>query len=289
MRFTSLLTALLALAIVSPAQVTITSQGFATTPGAAFPPTPVSPPVLFAPTVHLGEVSTQPVEADSASNGVVPSASGETRAKIQPMATEPQPFNFGAAQFGRGQAQGGVGQNIDGKSLGEVARDLKHSSSMNARTFTNNDINSLKSGGISGAATASSVKQDNWTPDNGVINPEGQPNAVGAPQQPQAAPQSPFAPRSQNHVQSPNSPQSANEKPSAQRPYEMAQTGQPPIEQGEASAASSQSSAGQNQPQDNAASGELPRTSSRLPLVGVLGLVTVCAGFFVRYQRDKAR
>ncbi|HET9697972.1 MAG TPA: hypothetical protein VFP40_13960 [Terriglobales bacterium] len=297
MKFASLLTVLLALAIVAPAQVTVGNNGFATSSGAAYPATPVSPPLVYAPIVHLDQGATQPMQATAAANGVMPvvavqAATTETQTTTASASNERRPFNFGVAQFGRGMAQGGVGQTINGKSLGEVARELRHGNAapVNARTFTNSDINNLKpSGGISGAATASNHKQDNWTPDNGVINPNGmvaQPDAVGAPQNPDNAPKTPFGTPKSSNIDSnqPTSPQAY--ETSGRQPYEMAQNNQPPIPQDQNAASQSDTTApAQNENQ----AAQLPHTASKLPLIGVLGLFTVCMGFFVRYQREREK
>jgi hypothetical protein len=260
---------------------------------------------MFAPIVRLDQGMTQPMQATASSNGVIPqqatSVAETQNATAQgslPMG-QSQPFNFGVAQFDRlggMTGEGGVGQDINGKSLGEVARELKQTNTVNARTFTNNDINNLnQSGGISGTATAATGKQDNWSPDNGVINPNGmpaEPNAVGAPQQDQQQPtgvRSPFAPRSQSYNPAPSNepgPQ-AYEKPSAQLPVEMAQNNEGPLSQDQNT---NQASNSQAQPSNDKAKGsQLPGTASKLPLIGVLGLFTVCAGIFVRYQRARAR
>lgn len=302
---------LVALAVSSPAQVTVTNNGFATTPGVAVPVTPVSPPVMFAPIVRLDQGATQPIQATAATNGVTPapvvSSTASQNSTLQLSGTaasqEQQPFNFGVAQYGRGVAEGSVGQDINGKSLGEIAREMKHQNSVNARTYTNNDINAVSnSGGVAGAAASASNANDNWTPDNGVINPEGQvsqPNAVGALQQNPPSPEvrNPFAPRSQSYnpagIDTPSNQPSKvpqpDEKPSAQHPVEIAQNTAPPMPQDQ-NAASSQNSADQNQPApNNAKAGELPRSASKLPLIGVLGLFSVGVGIFVRFQRAKSR
>jgi len=51
-----------------------------------------------------------------------------------------------------------------------------------------------------------------------------------------------------------------------------------------------QAAQAQHQPSPDQPQGsQLPRTASRLPLVGVAGLFSVTMGIFVRYQRAKAR
>ena len=66
----------------------------------------------------------------------------------------------------------------------------------------------------------------------------------------------------------------------------MAQNNQPPIPQYQNAASQSDANA---PVQNDAQAAQLPHTASKLPLVGVMGLFTICAGFFVRYQRAKAR
>lgn len=189
---------LFASVICSPAQVTVTQQGFATTPGPAVPATPVSPPVLYAPLARFDQGQTQPMEATQA-----PQLS-TTQTQSTTAATQPQPFNFGVAQFDSPVKMGGVGQPVDGKSLGEFARELRQKqASGNARTYTNSDINNLRQpGAVSGAATTTGAKEvDAWTPNNGVIDPNGIPatppaqDSVGSPTQSPDQRTGPLAPK----------------------------------------------------------------------------------------------
>ena len=291
----SFFTVLLALAVSAPAQVS-TNGGYATQSGPAVPATPASPPILYAPIVRLGQGPTQPMEATD--QAVAPAT--QTTVTEQ----EGQPFNFGAAQVGVPSEEGGVGQEVDGRSLAEVAREMKQKpNGTNARIYTNSDIDSLNNtGGLSGTATATNGNnQDNWSGNNGVINPDGQPaNAVGAPAQNQTAPQqqgprSPFSPPAgvtqQNNAPSNNAPQAEVQiHPLQQRGTLMAQNSEQnaPLAQ---NAQSSPAKADQNaEPaQNDNSAGTLPKTASRLPLLGVLGLFTISMGIFVRYQRAKAK
>lgn len=280
-RFTIL--TVLALAACSFAQVTVTNTGFATTPGPAVPGTPVSPPIVYTPIIQLGQGPTQPITAVAEQPEV-------TNPTLAP-ASMPSPFNFGAAQFDTSAGSGSVGHDFDGKSLGEIAREQKHRPApANARMFTNSDIDKLnQTGGSVSSPSLQANRNDNWTPNNGVINPAGpanaQPNAVAAPSQPNQTPtgnQTPFQPK----------PQSENYSPagigSDRQPVELAQNNPPAPAQDQEAPSQVQASSSQSEPSPAQAS-QLPRTASRLPLVGVAGLFSVTMGIFVRYQRAKAR
>jgi hypothetical protein len=75
-----------------------------------------------------------------------------------------------------------------------------------------------------------------------------------------------------------------NMKPSAGTPVEMAQNNS-------ANAGIPQSSDQTGNSGSNAAAAPatLPKTASRLPLLGVLGLFSISMGLFVRYQREKTK
>jgi hypothetical protein len=252
------------------AQVTVTNQGFATTPGYAVPATPVSPPIMYAPIIRLDQGPTQPVEAvavapnetTAASNGAAPQ--------------EALPFNFGMAQYEVASSAGGVGQDINGQSLADFARkQRKGKAPVNAKVYTNSDIQALPQpvGTVGANAPVGS-----WSPNNGVINPEGQANASRMPSQTNQN-RPPFPPKSNldTPVEPENAQEAAGVRPVNPAGTEIAQNNQPaPFSQPSSNSASSQNE-------------ELPQTASRLPLIGVLGLFTVCAGMFVRYQRARSR
>jgi len=301
-RFTIL--TVLALAACSFAQVAVTNSGFATTPGPAVPGTPVSPPIMYTPIIQLGQGPTQPATAVATPGGLTTAeipAQPQTQTATLAPPTSPTPFNFGVAQFDTSSATGGVGQEINGKSLADIAREQRqHPAGTNARVYTNNDINQLnQTGNTVTNPSAQAHNADNWSPNNGVIDPNGtpmeaQPNAVGAPaqqnqnQMPTGNQSSPFAPKSQSQNYSPagiDTTQQADVHPLRQRGNtEMAQNTPPDAPQDQADANS------QTQPpQDQAQGSQLPRTASKLPLLGVAGLFSVSMGIFVRYQRAKAR
>lgn len=259
----TLLSVLVLAAVCCCAQVTVTSQGTATTPGVAVPAPPASQPVLFAPLVHLGEGT-----AD---------VSYSTQQAAQPanaQAGESQPFNFGVAQYESNASGGGVGQDINGKSLAEVAQEMKGRSNgtTNARTFTNNDVDAMNGSGVNSNPSSNST----WPANNGVITPETQqPNAIAAPAPGLRSPFSP--PETVNHEQL-ESAQSASRAISPAG-VEIAQNEQP----------TSPAQPGANPPGTYSypRANRLPQTATRLPLIGVLGLFTICAGIFVRYQRAR--
>jgi len=311
-RFTLL--AVLLLAISSFAQVTVTNTGFATTSGPAYPAVPVSPPILYTPIVQLGQAPTQPVQATAAANGLgleslaVPVSPVQNQAvNTSSQQANPTFFNFGVAQFG---ASSGNAELESGKSLGEIAREQRqHPNGTNARVYTNSDIDQLnQTGNMVNTPSAQANNNDNWSPNNGIISPEPpQSNAVGAQsQQNEQTPtgvHSPFAPRGEANSpagieMTPSQPQS---RPQAQvRPFskrsgttEIAQNNgqEQPLAQTQSPSAGNEGQA-QSAPassQGQSQTARLPRTASRLPLVGIAGLFSVSMGLFVRYQRAKAR
>lgn len=245
------------------AQVTITPQGTATTPGVAVPATPVSPPILYAPSVHLNDGVAE-IENPARQAGQTSAVSAEA-----------PPFNFGMAQFGTSASAGGVGETIDGKSLAEVAQEMRRqtgSTTTNARKFTNSDVEAL----TGHRTNANSDSTDGWTANNGVITTEPPPNAIAAPS-PQL--RSPFAPP-QNVTSDELDSAQAAARANSPAGVEIAQNEQPTTAQDAANPPGTYS---------YPRSSRLPQTATRLPLLGVLGLLTICAGFFVRQQRARAR
>ena len=314
MHHSSFLTAALALALATgaSAQVAITG-GYATV---APPPQQVlstatelgvpSVPAINTPFAHVGPEGPPQTTADQ-SQPAAPSQPAVVQiqnpapvsVQVNPApVTTAQPINLGVAVI---TANPFVSTGVDssGKPLGDIAREMKQKGqATNAKTFTNADIDKISgnqtAGGIAGATTANNTNSE-WPSNNGVITPPPSNNvnqgAIGAPSAP--APNnpnhSPFGPRSENEnmpnaapMPPENAPQ-ANAKPSAGRSYEMAQNNP-------ANAAIPQSNetgnAGANTAADNNKA-RLPKTASRLPLLGVLGFFSVSMGLFVRYQRAK--
>jgi hypothetical protein len=321
-RLTLLTVLLVALAIGSFGQVVVTNSGFATTPGPAIPATPASPPILYTPIVQLGQGPTQPLQATADTNGIIPTAvlpeNGEEGVvqnpapvvlQVVPVIKDAQParnaFNFGVAQFDSSSGFGDIGEDINGKTLGDIAREQRqHPGGTNARVYSNSDVEKLNQvgGTVNTPSAEASKTNDNWSPNNGVITVESSPpaqNSVGAPAQPNQTPtgtHSPFAPKPQSNrpagiEMTPNQPQSRPQsevRPLA-RPegVEIAQNNpqNAPLAQSQSNNPSNQNPPAQNQPQ----APQLPRTASKLPLVGLAGLFSVSMGIFVRYQRSKAK
>jgi hypothetical protein len=245
-----------------------------------------SVPAINTPFAHVGpEGPPQTASDESQATQTQP-----TVAQIQnPSATAAQPVNLGVSTIAENPFVSG--SNDTGKPLGDIARDMKQQAqTANAKNFTNADIDKMNgtqnSGGIAGATTANSTNTE-WPANNGIITPppanQGQ-GAIGAPTT--ATPSNsgnngPFSPRSQND--NTTMPPQANAKPSAGQPYEMAQNnpanGGLPQSNETGNAGANTSTA-----KDNA---QLPKTASRLPLLGVLGFFSVTMGLFVRYQRSK--
>lgn len=308
-------------AIGSFAQVTITNSGYATQSGPAVPPIPASPPILFAPTVHLGEAPTRAIQVSGYSGvagdygpppEVVIMPSPEAQAAAASAApTQPQQmgFNFGAAQFETAGGLGGVGQNINGKSLAEVAREQRQrSTNTNVQVYTNSNIEQMNQTGgtINNPSATTNPNPDNWAPNNGVISPEPPPqSSVGGEQQPNQPSnipptgiRTPYVPKPQSYSPgqhaTPDQPQPRSQlelRPLVQRDHSEIAMNDPravPLakrEQEQNSANQAQTSSDQDQSQAD----QLPRSASRLPLLGVAGLFSVTMGIFVRYQRARSR
>jgi hypothetical protein len=277
---------------------------------------------LYTPIVQLGQGPTQPLQADATTNGVspvIPALVPEQNLE-EVVAQNPPPvvlqvvpatatrasrkaFDFGVAQFDASSGLGGVGEDMNGKTLADIAREQRqHPSGTDVRVYSNNDIEKLNQvgGTVSTPSARANNASDNWSPNNGVITPEpSQPpqNAVGAPAQQNQMPtgnQSPFAPkpRSNNPTgTTPNQPQShpqSEARPFARREgVEIAQNNpqNAPLAQSQADNSSKQNTPAETQPQAK----QLPHTASRLPIVGLAGLFSVSMGIFVRYQRSKAK
>jgi len=271
-----------ALAIDASAQVAVVNGGYATTAPA---PANVentatqlgipSVPAINTPFAHVGP--------EAPPQNAVDQSQAATTAT--PSATEVVPVNLGVAS-----AENPDGNDTSGRPLGDIAREMKQQAqTANAKTFTNADIQKLEqqnSGGITGATTNANATNTEWPANNGVITPPPADNGQGtiaAPpsQTPSTTGNGPFSPSGSNN-ESTNPPQ-ANAKPSADRPYEMAQNNpsNAGIPQDNDAANSAPSSASEN------SSAKLPKTASRLPLLGVLGFFSISMGLFVRYQRAK--
>ena len=308
-RLTLLLTVLF-LAIGSFAQVVVTNSGIATQSGPAFPATPVSPPIVYTPIIQLGQAPTQPSHPTAPAELLPaggPQVSDDDTASTGVTVGRNTPFNFGVAQFDSGMGSGSVGEDINGKSLGELAREQRqHPVGTNARVYSNSDIDKLNQVGnaVSASAQANNTN-DNWSPNNGIITPENsQPaaNSVAAPAESNPSVptgnHNPFAPKPRSQTTSPTGIDMTPSQPQTRTPQsevrpfskragpEMAQNNAEsgPLAQ-EDRLSNAASAPAQNQQQTS----QLPRTASRLPLVGVAGLFSVSLGIFVRYQRAKAR
>lgn len=289
-RFTFLTCTLaFALAIGASAQVAVVNGGYATTAPA---PANVentatqlgipSVPAINTPFAHVGPEA-PPQNAVDQSQAVPPVTAPATT-------TEVVPVNLGVSSTSENPFLSNRNDGT-GRPLGDIAREMKQQAqTANAKTFTNADIQKLdqqSSGGISGATTTNAnATNTEWPANNGVITPPPADNgqgAIAAPpsQTPSTTGNGPFSPGG-NNSESANPPQ-ANVKPSAERPYEMAQNNPSnagiPQDNDAANSTPSSSSANNN--------AKLPKTASRLPLLGVLGFFSISMGLFVRYQRAK--
>ena len=268
-----------ALGIGAAAQV-VTNGGYATTYPVAVTPQMAntvtsegipSVPAINTPVAHVGPAAAPPaVPGETSQPAVTPEAEITQPADIN------QPLNLGVGAVDVNPFLS-PGQDTNGQSLGEIARAIKQKDqSINAKTYTNADIDKLNasSGGINAGVT--NAQNDNWPANNGVITPEpnnGQ-GAIASPAQNQST-------TGTDNSQPANPPQ-AFAKPSGDRPYEMAQNNPSNADipqQSDASNSSTENTSSQN--------ATLPKTASRLPLLGVLGFFSISMGLFVRYQRAK--
>ncbi len=147
---------LLLTAAILQAQVAVTPYGYATQPGALVPTAVPSPPLMFTPSVHLGEAPTTAYYANGLQATLPGVALAQAEAEAPPppptvvvvappaaaqqTVAEEQPFNFGVAQFSTP-----TNLNASRSDVAEVARKLKEEkSSISAKTFTNSDIQRLQ-------------------------------------------------------------------------------------------------------------------------------------------------
>lgn len=215
--------------------------------------------------------------------------------EVAPAQNAAQGLNLGAASFSQNPyLTPGTGDN--GKSLGEVAREIKQKDqNLNAKTYTNSDIDRMNQAtGISSTTTNAS----NYPANNGVITaPSNNQNTIAAPTQNQSTTGTePLIPRSSgplpttNHTPNapapqPRSPQ-ASARPPANGPYEMAANN--PANSGIPQAGNERTAAAnRDNGESDRSNRQLPKTASRLPLIGILGFFSISMGFFVRYQRAK--
>lgn len=147
---------LLLTAAMLQAQVAVTPYGYATQAGAVVPAAVPSPPLMFTPSVHLGEAPSTAYYA----NGLQATLPGVALAQVEAEAPPPpptvvvvappaappqtvaeeQPFNFGVAQFSTP-----TNMNASRSDVAEVARKMKEEkSSISAKSFNNNDIQRLQ-------------------------------------------------------------------------------------------------------------------------------------------------
>lgn len=295
---TAILSVSLALALGASAQV-VSNGGYATTAPAAVPPQIAntvttygipSVPAINTPVTHVGPQAQQG-QPGSESVPSTPSTPGEVEIQNPgPMTLQLSPannaasgpvMNLGAASYEQNPFLGSGSNNNNNESLGEVAREMKQKEqTANAKTYTNADIDKLnQSTGVSNGAMSASATNSSWPANNGVITPPPQ-GSIAAPAQNQST--TGTVPATQEPPQV--GPQS-NAKPSAERPYEMAQNN--PSNAGipqQSAESNNESSANSNNASTKAT---LPKTASRLPLLGVLGFFSISMGLFVRYQRAK--
>ncbi len=307
----ALVTATLALGLASfvEAQV-VNNGGFVTTaPSANVTQNPSvvnaqgapSVPAINTPVAHVGPqagIANQPGQQAAGverGNGVAATEPGV----VQVSATNQngQPFDLGVASVTTNPfLEPGSGDN--GKSLGDVAREMKQKDqNLNAKTYTNADIDRINQAtGVSNNA----VNASNYPANNGVITPpSNNENSIAAPVQNQSTTgNAPFSSRPSNNATpaaNDNStqqlPPQANAKPSAGQPYQMAANNPPSMGTPQSNANQNNSTneaSNDSQSQSNDSGKELPKTASRLPLIGVLGFFSISMGLFVRYQREKS-
>lgn len=135
------------------AQVAVTSSGYGTQSGSAVPVAVPSPPLMFTPSVHLGEAPTTAYYANGAAATLPGVAYAESESAPPPQtvivmpaaalsATQPaeKPFNFGMAQYPLRPGTTGSDGN-----LAELARNVKaQKGSTQAKSFNNSDIQRIE-------------------------------------------------------------------------------------------------------------------------------------------------
>ncbi|HMK29975.1 MAG TPA: hypothetical protein VK473_09855 [Terriglobales bacterium] len=162
------------LSAIAFAQVTITPQGFATSSGLAVPAAPASPPLLYTPSVHLGDPPIATLEIPAGGVALSPAqlgylSAGQTWAStafvaaLQPggeagAASEqappsqpfqavsgalasPPPFNFGVAQLDSPYSRVAKDEN---RSVAEIAAAARKQKKQAVRSYSNDDIQKLK-------------------------------------------------------------------------------------------------------------------------------------------------
>jgi len=306
----ALLTATLTLGLgmLAPAQV-VNYGGWATTAPTVNPTGAPSVPALNTPVAHVGPTEAAPTQPGQTAPEVAPFTTAAQTTTSQPAVVQiqnPTPvsievapattsttpvIDLGAADLPTNPFVSGS-SGTSGKSLGEIAREMKQKDqTTNARMYTNADIERMgTSSGANGGATTANATNNEWPANNGVITPpENNPqNSIAAPAQNQSTTgNGPFSSKAPANTQPENPPQ-ANAKPSPDHTYEMAQNN--PQSAG-IPQAGSEPNAGSAAANDNTAAGKngtLPKTASRLPLIGVLGFFSISMGLFVRYQREKS-
>lgn len=327
--------ALLLISGLAFGQAVVTPSGQATTGGALVPVAPVvSPPLVVTPSVHLSNAPTQP-SMSGASALTVPQqpAAPSSRADISygPPAAIIVPETTGteavtsapsttgtetAPAFTMGvnsAAAEGQSNGLNGRSLGEVARQLRQNTqNQNAKMYTNDDVEKLPTaGGITGGTTAG-VSPQQFPPNgsypmgnNGVIMENGRPlaggQAVGTSQNPAANTSGVAQPATEQNEQPatnqpaqsgtmnalPPQPQQETappQKPSAVTPpppQQMAQANVPP-NPAQQNAAAPRSNARSEQPANNSQPQKLPKSASLLPLIALVGAGATVAGLMAR-------
>lgn len=302
----ALITATLALGLASFAQAQVVNYGgtATTAPTANVTQNPSvvnaqgapSVPAINTPVAHVGPqagIANQPGEQATAPNQGTANATTPQTEVAQ--AQNPQAFDLGVSTVATNPfLTAGSGDN--GKPLGDIAREMKQrDQALNAKTYTNADIDRLNqsTGAVNNAAVTANAS--NYPANNGVITPPTT-NSIAAPVQNQSTTgNAPFSPHPTNNAvpatnenNTPTSIPQANAKPSANRPYEMASNNS--ANAGIPQSGNDQTASTANQANDNAQtnSQQLPKTASRLPLIGILGFFSISMGLFVRYQREKA-
>jgi hypothetical protein len=279
----------LALGAAASAQVTINGGNATTYPVAVTPQMAntvnaegtASVPAINPPVAHVGPAAAAPTIPGEPMQPAV-AASQEVTSNTTSLAPG-QPMNLGVSG-----EDVNSDQDLGGKSLAEAAREMKHhDQTMNAKMYTNADIDKLNQSAGASNGISANVQNDNWPANNGVITQ--QPSAIGSPAQNQSTTgTSPLVPQiapnsNQPSVQPETPPQAMNVKPSAGEPYEMTQNNP-----SNAGIPQTSDQSGSNDANTAAAPATLPKTASRLPLLGVLGFFSISMGLFVRYQREKA-
>ncbi len=283
-------------------QSVVTQSGTVTSSGQAIPVAQPGAPLVITPEISFRTVSPSPM---GASNATANNIAGATNATFAPPVVSaaptqveyvtPYPSVVGAgssyaSEMNPANAPSGVATRLQGfdrgagqfnsvydlgaqpeASLGELAREWRQKkAALNARTYTNEDINRIQQQNAGGGLSGTAVNAGNST--NAPATP-GQPGSnIGAPAAPSTATPENAAPPQPPAQPAPPPPQAAVQQ-------------QPMGSQGQQSPNVQEQTAPEAQNQAAQGGKELPGTASPLPALLLLGVGAGSIGFMTRRKQ----